>query len=171
MCFYFNDLRYASDHSHTLVDIDDFFDRLAQPSFSINPSTDYRELAALVLLLDIAIDDGRSIMLNLTDDAIDRRFNEDIDQFAAAIKDIMKNIGNPGAAFISRIEAKEALELVSQRIADTLRSKPKARHQWFDGTRGRREEDLQAEKKGMTSFVNKMKTIGTGIKTETDVTG
>jgi hypothetical protein len=71
----------------------------------------------------------------------------------------MKGIGNPGAAFISKIEAKEALELVAQRISDTLRSKSKPRDTVFDGPRGRGRDDLEKEKAGLQSFLSKMKKI------------
>jgi hypothetical protein len=151
MIFYFNDLSYSSQHSHLLIDLDKFIDRLDDKDFDTNAQTDYRELAALISLLDIAVDDGRSISLDLTDPETSQRFDKNIDDFGATIKDIMKSIGNPGAAYISRIEAKEVLDLVSQRISDTLRSKPKARITVFD----KKEENLEGEKKGMAGFVIK----------------
>ncbi|KAE8450336.1 hypothetical protein EG329_006764 [Mollisiaceae sp. DMI_Dod_QoI] len=160
MCFYFNDIAYSKHHSHSLMDIDTFIGRLEAPEFDTSPQTDYRELTALIMLLDIALDDGRSTKLDLSDPAVENKFNEDVDALGNAIKQIMTSIGNPGAAFISRIEAKEILELVSQRIVDTVRTKRKPRHTWFDHDRGKKEEDLQSEKKGMANFVTKMKSIG-----------
>lgn len=132
-----------------------FITRLEDPTFDLTPDADYRELTALVSLLDIAVDDARSTGLDLTDKEQERRFDKDIDDLAATIKDLMKGIGNPGAAFISKIEAKEALELVAQRIADTLRSKPKPKDTVFDGPRLK--EDLEAERAGIQSFLSKMK--------------
>jgi hypothetical protein len=161
MCFYFDSLFYSTSHSHSLIDIDRFIRRLDDPAFDTTPKTDYRELTALVSLLDIAVDDGRSIQLDLSDKAVERKFNEDIDAFVAAIKEIMGCIGNPGAAFISRIEAKEALELVSQRISDSLRTKPKPKQTWLDDVKGLEgEEDFDVEKVGMQRFVSRMKGIG-----------
>jgi hypothetical protein len=155
MTFYFNDISYSLRHSHHLMNLDLFITRLEDPSFDLTPDADYRELTALVSLLDIAVDDARSTGLDLTDREQERRFDKDIDDLAATIKDLMKGIGNPGAAFISKIEAKEALELVAQRIADTLRSKPKPKDTVFDGPSLK--EDLEAERAGIQSFLSKMK--------------
>ncbi|KUJ23534.1 uncharacterized protein LY89DRAFT_635843 [Mollisia scopiformis] len=162
MCFYFNDATYAKSHSHTLMDMESFINRLHSPDFDTSPQTDYRELTALILLLDIALDDGRSTKLDLTDAAVEKKFNEDVDALRVGIKEIFNSIGHPGTAFISRIEAKEALELVSQRITDTVRTKRKPRHTWFDQDVGKKDEDLQSEKKGMADFVSRMKGIGNG---------
>jgi hypothetical protein len=146
-----------------MTDIDAFITRLDDSAFDTNAQTDYRELTALILLLDIAVDDGRSVKLDLSDKAIEKMFDDSIEELSAAIKDIMRSIGNPGAAFISRIEAKEVLELVSQRVSDTLRSKPKSKQTWFDKARGNPEEDLDSEKKGMQSFISRVKAIGDGV--------
>jgi len=156
MCFFFDDLSYSEEHSHILMDLDNFMDRLEDSAFKTNDQTDYRELTARISLLDVAVDDGRSIKLDLKDKAMEQRFNKDVDDFCSTIKVVLKHIGRTGAAFISRIEAKESLELVSRRIADTVRSKPKPRESWFDKARERKEEDLEAEKQGMASFVTKV---------------
>lgn len=144
------------------MDLNTFITRLHDPVFDCTPSTDYRELTALIQLLDIALDDGRSSSLNLTDANVEEDFNKDVDALSQAIKGIFKKIGNPGAAFISRIEAKEVLELVSQRIVDTVRTKRRMKHTWFDDEAGKKLEDLQSEKKGMAHFVSRMKGIGGG---------
>jgi hypothetical protein len=164
MCFYFNNVVYAEKYSYQLMDMDTFITRLHDPVFDTNPRTDYRELTALILLLDIALDDGRSAALDLTDAKVEEEFNKDIDALSLAIKDIFNGIGNPGAAFISRIEAKEVLELVSQRIIDTVRTKRPKKHTWFDDDMGKKVEDLQSEKKGMASYLSKIKDIRNGQK-------
>jgi hypothetical protein len=157
MCFYFDSVSYSKDHSHSIMDLDVFIRRLDDPEFDAKPQTDYRELTALIQLLDIAVDDGRSTKIDLSDPVVEKKFNEDIEDFGATIKDIMRSIGNPGAAFISRIEAKEVLELVSQRVSDTLRSKPKPKQTWLD--KGKPAEDLEPERRGMQSFINRIKQI------------
>lgn len=163
ICFYFDDIVYSKAHSHSIMHLDAFIKRLDDPAFDTNAKTDYRELTALILLLDIAVDDGRSMNLDLSDKAIEAKFDEKIEMFGATIKNIMRSIGNPGAAFISRIEAKEVLELVSQRISDTLRSKPRAKQTWFDKAQGKPEEDLDSERRGMQSFISRVKEIGNGV--------
>ena len=156
MSFYFNDVSYSLQHSHLLFNLEVFTRRLNHSAFNVTLETDFRELHTLVLLLDIAVDDGRSIGLDLTNKNVERRFDEDVDDLAALIRDIMKSIGTPGASYISKIEAKEALELVAQRIGDTLRSKPKPKQRMFDGPLGRAEEDLESEKAGIQSFLSKV---------------
>ncbi|KAH8684860.1 hypothetical protein BGZ60DRAFT_366389 [Tricladium varicosporioides] len=162
MCFYFDDLSYSQTHSYTSTNLDKFIDRIEDPIFKTTPETDYRELGSLIALLDIAVDDGRSPGLDLTDKVSAEHFDEDVDYLVAIIKEVMRGIGNPGAAFISKIEAKEKIELVSQRIADTIRSKPKPRLTHFDMHHGKLGDNLKAEKAGMSSFLSKMK----GVKTE-----
>lgn len=160
MCFYFNDVKYAKIHSHSSMDLDKFINRLNDPAFDTTSKTDYVELKALILLMDIALDDGRSTKLDLSDPIVEKKFNEDIEALSAAIKDILNGIGQPGAGFISRTEAREMMDLVSDRIKETLGTKRKPTHTWFDPERGRKEEDMQSEKKGMANFVSRMKNIG-----------
>ncbi|KAF4635782.1 hypothetical protein G7Y89_g2304 [Cudoniella acicularis] len=157
MCFYFDDLSYSSAHPQTKTNLNRIIERLDDPAFDANSQTDYRELAALVSILDIAVDDARTPNLDLTDKDTARDFDESVDLLVAIIKDVMRSIGNPGAAFISRIEAKEALELVSQRISDTLRSRPKPKLTHFDV---KKEENLKGERIGMSAFLSKMKGSG-----------
>jgi len=156
MCFFFEDISYATEHPHTVLDLQRFMGRLDEPVFDINEKTDYQQLAALVLLLDIAVDDGRNVYLDLTNTSAAERFDRDVDDLVMAIKDVVRGIGSPGAAFISRIEAKEALELVSQRIADALRSRPKPKKSVFGGIH-LKEEDHSGERDKMHNFVSKFK--------------
>jgi hypothetical protein len=156
MCFFFDDLTYATEHPHTVFDLHKFMDRLEEPVFNVNDTTDYQQLTALVLLLDVAVDDGRNEYLDLTNRSAAECFDQDVDDLVMTIKDVVRGIGSPGAAFISRIDAKEALELVSQRIADTLRSKPKPKKSVFDGIHVK-EEDHSGERDKMHKFVAQMK--------------
>jgi hypothetical protein len=165
MSFYFNDLSYSTKHSYLIMALDKFIDRLEDHDFDTDSQTDYRELAALISLLGIAIDDGRSLDLDLEDAETAQRFDKKIDELAGIIKGIMNSIGNPGAAFISRIEAKEVMELVSQRISDTLRSKPKAKITVFDPKKLEEKNNLDKEKKFMAShFSIKASEDGTNAK-------
>ena len=161
MCFFLDDLSYSEAHSHIVMDIDAFMDRLEDSVFLTNAQTDYRELFALVALLDIAIDDGRPIKLDLKNKKIEKRFNEDVDDFCIMIKGIMKQIGNVQVGYLSKVETKEILELVAQRISDTVRTRPMPKETWIDQARGRT-EDLETEKKAMARFVAKVNPNGNG---------
>ncbi|TAQ88932.1 hypothetical protein B7494_g2733 [Chlorociboria aeruginascens] len=129
-----------------------FIERLSEPIYAATPQTDYRELSAQILLLNIAVDDAQSIEIDLTDAEEEMQFNNDIERLAASVRSIQ--IPNAGAAYISRVEAKEILELVAHRIADTLRTKPKPRTSIFDEPT-KKIENLERERHGMKKFVSR----------------
>ncbi|TVY93188.1 hypothetical protein LAWI1_G003721 [Lachnellula willkommii] len=156
MCFFFDDIAYSIDHPHTTFELEKFMDRLREPAFEIGDKTDYQQLAALISLLDVAVDDARCAYLDLANSSAAERFDEDVENLVFTIKKVITRIGSPGPAFISRIEAKEAAELVSQRIADTLRSKPKLKKSVFDGSK-KKEEDHSSAQAGMRNFVSLFK--------------
>ncbi|TVY49725.1 hypothetical protein LOCC1_G000237 [Lachnellula occidentalis] len=155
MCFFFDDIAYSIDHPHTTFDLQKFMERLQEPAFEINEKTEYQQLTALIYLLDVAVDDGRCAYLDLANSSAAERFDEDVDHFVVTIKGVLTKIGSPGAAFISKLEAREALLLVSQRIADTLRSKPKPKKSVFDGLK--KKEDHTSAQAGIDSFLSKYK--------------
>lgn len=149
---FFDSLFYAKTHSHTNMSLDAIIDRLADPIFDTRPSTKYRELAALLNLLDIAVDDGKSLSLDLTVKKVEEKYNRDIEELSATINSIMSGISTAGASNISRMEAKSSADSVSKRIAVTLRTKRKPKEQWFER---KREEGFEREKKSMASFLAK----------------
>lgn len=152
MCFFFNNLSYSLQTPYQTIDLEEVIDRLTDRDFDAKPHSDYPEITALILLLDVAVDDGRSNKLDLNDQEVEKVFNKNVDVLVLTIKAIMTSIGNPGAAFISRIEAKETLEMVSQRILDTVRTKKPKKESWFDRTT-KDEDNLASEKKGMNKFL------------------
>ncbi|KAI9056143.1 hypothetical protein LZ554_001071 [Drepanopeziza brunnea f. sp. 'monogermtubi'] len=154
--FFFNSLSYAKTHSHTLMSLDSVIDRLADPVFDTKPSTKYRDLAALLNLLDIAVDDGQSLSVDLTNKKVEEKYNRDVEELSATINSIMSGINTGGASNISRIEAKSLADNVSKRIAVTLRTKRKPKEYWFDG---KKEEDFEREKKGMAGFLAKNEVV------------
>ena len=181
MCFYFDDLTYSTKHSHHLMDLDKVIHRLFAPEFEITKQTDYRELAALITLLDIAVDDGRSVDLDLTNAETAKRFDKHVDELGDEVRNYMRDIGNPGAAFISRIEAKEVMECVSQRVSGTLRSRPMPKitvfdQQQFEELRKRasrelkRAENVGKQKEFMEGYVSKGKAAGDGPNSQTSTT-
>jgi len=159
MSFCLNDVSCSKQHSHEIMSMERFLERINSNDFDANPrDTDYRELAALVSLLDIAIDDGRSDNLDLSDPETEKEFDDYVELLAKAINDIIKAIGNPGTSFISKIEAKEHLLLVSRRIADTVRSRPKPKKSFIDEGM-KREYALQAQQRGLAKFVVKKERV------------
>lgn len=120
--------------------------RLKMSDFKINSDTDYLELRALVILMEITVDNGEFNQHNLIEDSREENFNNDVDEFSMAIKNIFCGMGTPGAAFISKIKAKEAVETFSRRITLTMRTKQKSVHDWFID-RGKKQVILDGAKK------------------------
>ncbi|RFU32528.1 hypothetical protein B7463_g3840, partial [Scytalidium lignicola] len=153
MAFYFNDIKYIAKPSHSIINLDHIQNRLNDAEFKINEKTDFRELAARITLLDIAVDDGRHEDLDLTDPDKENDFNESVDMLVSRIKAVLRATSTTaGAAFISRIEAKEVVDLVSNRIM-TIRARRKAKISIFDPKPLKKEEDLSREQKLMQKFL------------------
>jgi len=152
MAFYYDDLAYSIQPSHLLIDLYLITKRLDDPPFKINERTDYHELAALISLLDIAVDNGQSVQLDLKDEQVERHFNEDVDALDARIKTLWSSINDAGASFISRIEAKEVMEAVRHRLIYAVRTQPRPKRSVFDEEV---EEDLDRERNSMRNFLSK----------------
>lgn len=104
-----------------------------QPQFKINKDTNYPELAALMSILDIAIDNGLPINHNVvTDREGEVRFDKEVDDLAARIKQIWGSINDAGASFMSRINAKEVIQVLRMRLEHAIRTKPKPKLSIFE---------------------------------------
>ncbi|KAG9237068.1 hypothetical protein BJ875DRAFT_396033 [Amylocarpus encephaloides] len=155
--FFFDDLSRSTPPPFTTPPLETFITRLLDRPFRIGPRTDYAELTALVGLLDVAIDDARFTDLDLTEKAVAESFDAEVDELVVTIKELTGDVGNPGASYISKIEAKEVMELVSQRLDQTLRTKPKARLTHFDKLM--KEENLDRERARMNAFLKPKKPV------------
>ena len=156
LTFYFSDLSKSLHPPQTIISIPTLTLRLQEPAFHINRNTDYRELAALILLLDVAIDNGRSDDLDLEDKEVERQFNNDVDDLATKVTSSYINFS--GAANLSRVEAKEIMELVGNRIKHTVRSRPKPKHNIYEESMqafNKREKTLGGMQENMSKYLNK----------------
>lgn len=158
MCFFFEDIAYSKDHSHSLTNLHEFLIRLTNPVFQTNSTTDWRETRALIDLLNIAIDDGRSSKVDLSDRDVEHKFNADVDDICIMIKQVMKMVGADAQPL--RLAMQSAQDRVVLRLGDAVRTKPKPTEAWFDRPRERGEQTFEAERAGMDSFVRKMGRIG-----------
>ncbi|SZF05496.1 unnamed protein product [Blumeria hordei] len=161
LCFLFNDSTYAKSHPHQLADLSILIERLEQDDFQSRCYQDYRQLKALVMLLDIAADDGQSSQRPISDPAVETNFNDDVEQFSASVRRLLGGIGAPQTGYISKIQAKEMIEMISQRIIHTMRTKPKPVHEWFVDS-GKSSDGMPVERQRMADFVAKIKGAGTG---------
>ncbi|PQE05057.1 2-isopropylmalate synthase protein [Rutstroemia sp. NJR-2017a BBW] len=157
LSFYFNSPTKALHPPASIISLPEITTRLQDAPFKITSETDYHELGSLILLLDIAVDKGRSADLDLGDPDVDTQFNNEVDALALAITSI--SITYSGAAYISRIEAKEVVEMVGNRISNTVRSRLKPKYNIYDESLIglRKKEDFGREQKGMSSFMEKLR--------------
>lgn len=115
-----------------MLDLGEVTERLESPRFKINKDTDYLELAAVMSILNVAIDNGLSVRHDITNPEGDVNFNREVDILAARIKQIWGSINDAGAAFMSRSYAKEMMEGLRMRLELTIRTKPKPKLSIFD---------------------------------------
>lgn len=112
--------------------------------------TDYALLTASLQLLNIALDDGSSVEApNLSymhlsrislasleksaeEKAKEEKFNSDIDTLATALRDIWSSISEVGAGQVGKLDAREAIEMLRNRLLYTVRTKPALRKRIFD---------------------------------------
>ncbi|TQS38026.1 hypothetical protein Golomagni_01478 [Golovinomyces magnicellulatus] len=155
-CFLFNDLLFATAPSQNIFSFTLFLDRLKFKDLQVTHDTNYYELRALIVLMDIAVDDGRSSSLDLNDQFIEESFNNDVDNFSMSIKEILSRLKTQDTGHVSKIQAIETIEAFSQRVIHTMRTKPKPVHDWFMEC-GKRKNALEQERRHMESFLATMK--------------
>ncbi|CAD6445596.1 011a36a3-7401-4e4e-b207-c1d164605912 [Sclerotinia trifoliorum] len=156
LTFYFSSLSKSLHPPQKIISIPAITLRLREPPFHITPSTDYHEFGALILLLDVAIDDGRPEDLDLADEDVEKQFNKDVDELTNRLTTF--DIKASGAQHSSRMEAKENLSLVERRIEHTVRTRPKPKNMFYEETKKfyeRRQEALGGMQKSMSNFVKK----------------
>ncbi|KAJ8066824.1 hypothetical protein OCU04_004206 [Sclerotinia nivalis] len=156
LTFYFSSLSKSLHPPQKIISIPALTLRLKEPPFHIQPNTDYHEFAALILLLDVAIDDGRPEDLDLSDEDVEKQFNKDVDELTNRLTTF--DIKASGAQHSSRMEAKENLSLVERRIEHTVRTRSKPKNMFYEETKKfyeRRLEALGGMQKSMSNFVKK----------------
>ncbi|RKF61594.1 hypothetical protein OnM2_040029 [Erysiphe neolycopersici] len=154
-CFLFNNLIFAKKPSQEYFNFPMFLNRLKVSDFKCKPNTDYRELRALIMLMDIAVDDGQSNHLNSNDKFDEENFNINVEKLGMSVKEIFGGIGSQDNGNISKIQAKEAVDAFFRRITHTMRTKPKSVHEWFVD-RGKERNNMR-ERQIMETFVTKVK--------------
>ncbi|KUI62580.1 hypothetical protein VP1G_09698 [Cytospora mali] len=134
--FFFDDLQRADKKPEDTVHIRAIIDRLEDDEFQINQNTDYQELGALMMMLNVALGDA-SKKIEMTETSI-TSFDAEVDELAEGLKSMLTRVAplNKGI-HVSRIEAKNAMELIRERLLYQVRIKsvPKV------GIFGKREEE------------------------------
>ncbi|KAG6006604.1 hypothetical protein E4U21_006826 [Claviceps maximensis] len=125
----FQDNDLAKHNSEDTLSLAAIIDYLDSDVFAIRPTTDFAELRANVILLDMAVDDGSVIHFDNRDD--ENKFNNDVDELAGRLREIWRKTNDAGMR-LARTEAKSVVEWVQQRLLHSVRTRKKARKSIFD---------------------------------------
>ncbi|KAG6088356.1 hypothetical protein E4U30_003174 [Claviceps sp. LM220 group G6] len=141
----------AKHDPEDIITLRSIIDLLDEEAFAIKPSTDFSELRANIILLDMAVDDGSVIPFN--DRAEENRFNDEVDELAGRLREIWRKTNDAGMK-LTRTEAKSVVELVQQRLLHSVRTRKKAKKSIFDY---QKKEDpfLPQQREYMQKFVQK----------------
>jgi hypothetical protein len=156
--FFCEDINHSAEEPYKVFELWQIIEQLHGTRFKIDRDTDYVELAATISILDIAIDNGLSASVDLTDVVAENNFNANVDALGARIRDICYSINDAGAAFISRIDAKEVMEGVRHRLIYTVRTRTKPKQGVFDDTKAER-RSIESQAAFMQSHIKRFKTI------------
>ncbi|KAJ6443972.1 60s ribosomal protein l37 protein [Purpureocillium lavendulum] len=150
--FLFEDNTLGRHNAEDVVSIRTMIDLVSGTEFSISPKTDFAELKAKIILLDIAIDDGSVRVFDDRED--EKRFNDEVDELAAKLREIWRKINDSGMR-LARTEAKSVVEWVEQRLLYMVRTKRKAKKSVFDLPGESDAADLPRQQDYMRKFLQR----------------
>lgn len=120
--YFFDDLQRADKRPEDTVHIRAVIDRLEGDEFQINQNSDYQELGALMMMLNVALGDASKHVEMTGQSAIN--FDAEVDELAEGLKSMLTRVAplNKGI-HVFRIEAKNAMELIRERLLYQVRIK------------------------------------------------
>ncbi|TWU77074.1 hypothetical protein ED733_008043 [Metarhizium rileyi] len=148
----FKDDALARHHPEDVVTLRGIIDILNTDSFAITHRTDFLNLRASIILLDMAIDDGS--LVHFDNDMDERKFNEDVDELAGKLREIWRKTNDSGMK-LARTEAKSVVEWVQQRLSHGVRTRRKARKSVFDFPGRLEDASLPRQRDYMARFLQK----------------
>ena len=151
LTFLFDDLDFAENHPDGFLTLKKMIERIKKDDFQTNQKTEFPELRALVLILDVALDDG-SFTGSSQDD--EDQFNAEADELSNIIQIMWTNINDIGMK-MARTEVKVALDLVQKRISQTVRTRRKVRKGIFDLKENREDKSIPQQRNYMRKFLGK----------------
>lgn len=164
--FFFDDIQRADKKPEDTVHIRAIIDRLEGDEFQINQNTDYQELGALMMMLNAALGDA-SKRAETTEKSTSS-FDAEVDELAEGLKSMLTRVAplNKGI-HVSRIEAKNAMELIRERLLYQVRIKnvPKIR---IFGKLEDEDTSVPRQRDFMKGFLSKKKRESS-VKSESDV--
>jgi paraquat-inducible protein B len=148
----FDDPALGRCHPDDTVTIRGIIERLDHGDFVVGPKTDFAELQANILLLNITVDDGS---FEPSDDPEhEKQFNSDIDELAVKLREIWRKINDAGMK-LDRTEAKNVIDWVRQRLSHSVRTRRKAKKSIFDLPGQKQDLSLPEQQNYMKNFLRK----------------
>ena len=129
--FFFDDLSLASQPAGTSFELQDITTHLQGPSFKIHSGTDYAALRAHLLLLDITVDAGLNSGPDYSE-SLASAFDADVDELTATLRQLARSINDTEMRSVLPMEAKMVMDWVGERLAHSVRSKPKPKISIYD---------------------------------------
>ncbi|KAI1088897.1 hypothetical protein F5B19DRAFT_401237 [Rostrohypoxylon terebratum] len=137
--------------------------RLDSPDFAVSQTTNFEELRALIILLDIILGNAEFIMKQYTTNAdadtqneeerdASRKFDADIDGLTFRLKIIHDKIHD--STLLSRKVAKASIDLVAKRLTYAVRTRPPPKTSIFDAE-PKEDKDLPKQRAFMKSWAEK----------------
>lgn len=171
--FFFDDQKRADTRPEDTVTIRAVIDRLEDDEFQLNAETDFKELQALMMMLNVALGDASRYRVSnpLTttsavtggldrevDWELSRDFDAEVDELAESMKSMMTRVAPLSKGIhVSRIEAKNAMELIRERLLYQVRIRPVPKIKMLGAYDREEEEDtsLPKQQNFMKSFLFK----------------
>ncbi|KID89508.1 hypothetical protein MGU_03555 [Metarhizium guizhouense ARSEF 977] len=148
----FQDDSLARSNSEDVVTLRGIIDILNTDSFTITQKTDFSNLRASIILLDIAIDDGSVVKFNNVQD--EKKFNMEVDELAGMLQEIWRKTNDSGMK-LARTEAKSVVEWVQKRLSHSVRTRSIARKSVFDLPELSEDPFLPRQRDYMKKFLQK----------------
>ncbi|KAH7175457.1 hypothetical protein EDB81DRAFT_769936 [Dactylonectria macrodidyma] len=148
----FDDPALGRHHPDSVVTIPGIITRLAEDDFNVGPETDFANLQAGIILVNIAVDDGSFIKSD--DSEAEKQFNADIDELTVRLRQIWKMINDAGMK-LARTEAKSVIDWVQQRLTHTVRTRRKAKENFYNVLGEKRDPNLPKQQNYMKNFLRK----------------
>jgi hypothetical protein len=116
--------------------------RLRSPELSVTSETDFVELAATITMLDIAL--TGLLLLNFQNSVSGDQaaFDAKVDVLATELRALWVKINDThGASMLPRMEAKQAVDGVRNRLLFAVRTRPPPKESLFDDTKAEEGEN------------------------------
>ncbi|KAK2745541.1 hypothetical protein FQN57_003666 [Myotisia sp. PD_48] len=141
-----------------LVDLKRIIPQLGDERFQVNKRRneddspfDYWELGSIIVLLNAVMDSAGAF---ITSEGR-REFDHDLDQLAIHVKALYGSIQDTGAAHLKRIEVKDLLQGLHDRIIYIIRTKPQPKKSVFSKPKKGKQLQLQPSDKKSAEFMKR----------------